>query len=578
MERYYAEGFRQPHFRYAPLLGQQSPARTRRQGTGILKYPFGFCDTQKAHSVKTLRFEMDQTPVLAPPQPQTDGADPLVHAAEGTGTSCPSSIASARTASATDDENPDNISEHETATPSSAASTAESVDLTVSGGKSSSVTAGWNDQLSVESGITSSSARTSFTSVSSRSLPKDMKRYFRRYVRSSGESASAQLPASWLGAVNEHGGVQPRRDSWRATSRRCALLTALATLLTLLLAGISAEIYATLVREGKHRTPLMPLENTIAVAPPEPEGRAIRVVPPRVIYRGGKRSSSVTPENEWSTDGAREEGRKIDPSAYTSGANADEEHLPASTAITVDHGDKAATEPADLREILGDWNDGKETLWAAYKSLSGSACEAPSFTYCQRPRHEFYYESAIHACVGTSTHQLGVCTRGANRFDSRRSCLEVCVKKKRPSEHCSHASLFRECNSSDVVGPWWFFDGMSCRNWNFTSGLCPRHADGGAFVSLEECLATCVGRRGGSQLCRVSSRPDYCYSDQLRFPYFAVAGVEKNKSPHCLRVSSTNYQGHRCLVGANRFFSMEACEKTCIVNRSDTELRGPRAP
>ncbi|KAH7977458.1 hypothetical protein HPB49_001724 [Dermacentor silvarum] len=543
MERYYAQGFREPPFRYAPLLGQQSPARPQRQGTGILKYPFGVCDTQKQRSIKTLRFAMDQPRQLAPPQPQRDGPDPSTNAAEGTGTIRPSSITSAYTAVA---EDLGDITEHETATPSSPASMAESVDSTASGGKSSSATSGRSDQLTAESGIASSLAGTSFTSVSSRSIPKDIKRYFRRYVRSSGETANAQLSASF-GAGDEYGDAQPGRDSSRATWRRCALLTALAILLTLLLAAIGAEIYATLLRGGKDRTPL--------------------------IAAGGHHSQS-----EWGTHGVGDEERESEPSAYTPGANAEAEHVPASTAISVDHGDKAAMEPADVQEIIGDSDDGKETVWAPYESLSGAACDAPSFTYCQRPRHEFYYESAIRACVATATHQLGVCTRGANRFDSKRSCLQACVKKKRPSEQCSHASLFMECNSEDVLGAWWYFDGRSCRSWNFTSGLCPAHGDGGAFVSREECVATCVGRRGRSRLCRVSSRPDHCYSDHLRFPYFAAAGVDKNKSPRCLQVSSANYQGHRCLVGANRFSTMKACRKTCVVNRSDTELRAPRSP
>ncbi|KAH7977459.1 hypothetical protein HPB49_001725 [Dermacentor silvarum] len=512
---------------------------------------------------------MDQPRQLAPPQPQRDGLDPSTNGAEGIDTNHPSSITSAYTAGAAD---PGEITEHETVTPSSPVSTAESVGSTASGRKSSPATSGRSDQLDAESGIASSSARTSFTSVSSRSIPKDIKRYFRRYVPSSGETANAQLPASF-GAGYEYGDAQPVRDSSRATWCRCALLTALAILLTLLLAAIGAEIYATLLRGDKDRTPLMPLEDTIAVAAPEPEGRAMRVAPPRVIYRGGKRY--VTPKSEWGTHGAGDEERESEPSAYTPGANTEAEHLPVSTAISVDHGDKAATEPADLQEIIGDSDDGKEMVWAPYESRSGVACDAPSFTYCQRPRHEFYYESAIRACVATATHQLGVCTRGANRFDSKRSCLEACVKKKRPSEQCSHASLFMKCDSEDVLGAWWYFDGRSCRSWNFTSGLCPAHGDGGAFVSREECVATCVGRRGRSRLCRVSSRPDHCYSDHLRFPYFAAAGGDKNKSPRCLQVSSANYQGHRCLVGANRFFTMNACRKTCVANRSDTELRGP---
>ncbi|KAH7977395.1 hypothetical protein HPB49_001214 [Dermacentor silvarum] len=134
--------------------------------------------------------------------------------------------------------------------------------------------------------------------------------------------------------------------------------------------------------------------------------------------------------------------------------------------------------------------------------------------------------------------------------------------------------------SGDILGAWWHFDGKSCRRWNFTSGLCPAHGGGGAFVSREECLATCVGRRGRSRLCRVSSRPDHCYSDQLRFPYFAVtAADEDERSPlRCLKVSSANYHGHRCLVGDNRFQSMRACRMACVSNRTDTELMASEAP
>ncbi|XP_075534854.1 amblin-like [Dermacentor variabilis] len=227
---------------------------------------------------------------------------------------------------------------------------------------------------------------------------------------------------------------------------------------------------------------------------------------------------------------------------------------------------------------LGTWL--RETRPSQARISRGVACDEPAFTYCQRPRREFYYENAIRACVSTVTHQVGVCIRGANKFDSKRSCREACVEMRRPSEQCSHAPNFMECNSGDVVGTWWHFDGESCRRWNFTSGLCPAHGGGGAFVSREECLATCVGRRGRSRLCRVSSRPDHCYSDQLRFPYFAVATEDgdERKPLHCLKVSSTNYHGNRCLVGDNRFRSMKACRMTCVLNRSETELLGAGAP
>ncbi|KAH6948495.1 hypothetical protein HPB50_024896 [Hyalomma asiaticum] len=566
MERYYAQGLQQPIFQYVPRPRQRPPVQPRRQGPGILKYPFGYCDAPKTHSVKTLRFEMDQIP--EPAEPQSDVPEPSENKSGGT-TTVRSSISSANTTDVEDDEASGHRTGEEVRTPSSLASTAESVDLTVSSGKSSSATSGRSEQLGTESDIASSSARTSVTSVSSRPIPKDIKRYFRRHARRLSETTNTQASTS-VGTGDDQRHAQSRQDSEEATSRRYALLTALTVVSTLLLAGISAELYNALLRGPKERTPLMLLENTIAGAPPEPEGEAMPVVPPRVVYRGGRRYGHVTPEKEWGAHRAEDEVRTTESSVYTPEGNAVEEHMPASTAITADQGDKPGTERADVNEIIGGWDDGKEPLWAAFKSHNGSACDAPSFTYCQRPRHEFFYESAIGTCVSTATHRLGVCTRGTNRFSSKRSCLKECVAKKRPSEQCSHPPLFMECDRGDVLSTLWHFDGRSCKNWNFTSGLCPAHGDDGAFFSREECLATCAGRYGRSRLCRVSSRPDHCHSDQLKFPFFVAAGKGKKRPLYCLNVSSTNYGGHRCLVGANRFFSMKACLKTCASNRSDT--------
>ncbi|KAH7983539.1 hypothetical protein HPB52_012456 [Rhipicephalus sanguineus] len=522
-------------FGYVPLSERQSPAQPRRQGPGILKYPFGFCDTPKEHSVKTLRFEMDQLP--EPAQRLRDGTDPSVNNAEDAATRR-SSISSASTAGAENDEESGEGTEDGVPTPSSPTSTVESVDLIVSGGKSSSASSGWSEQLDAGSNIASSSARTSFTSVSSRSIPKDINRYFLGHAGSISETSNTQLSTSF-GAGDQYRDAGHRRDSWRATSLRYALLAALATLSTLLLTGISAELYGTLIRGAKERTPLMLLENTIGLAPPEAEGRAMAVVPPRVVYRGGRRYGYVTPERKWGTDAA--DGEQEVHNSEASVANPDQE--PSPTVAAVDQEVKEVVEPTDLQEIIG---DGKETLWAAFKFHNGSPCGAPSFTYCQRPQLEFFYESATGACLSTATHRLGVCIRGSN--------------------------------SGDVLSTWWHFDGRSCKKWNFTSGLCPAHGDDGAFSSREECLATCAGRRGRSRLCRVSSRPDQCYSDQLRFPYFAAAGNGKRRPLYCVKVSSTNYHGHHCLVGANRFISMKACLKTCVSNRSDNERQGSRVP
>ncbi|KAL1426675.1 hypothetical protein MTO96_018144 [Rhipicephalus appendiculatus] len=565
-------------FRYVPLSERRSPAQPRRQGPGILKYPFGFCDAPKEHSVKTLRFEMDQQP--EPPQPLSDGPDPSVNKSEDAATRR-SSISSASTAGEQDDDESGERTEDGVPTPSSPTSTVESVDLIVSGGKSSSATSGRSEQPDAGSDIASSSARTSFTSVSSRTIPDDIKRYFRRHVGSLSGTTNTQL-STFFGARDQHIDAQHHRDSWRATSRRYALLTALATLSTLLLAGISAELYGSLMRVAKERTPLMLLENTVGVAQHEPERaglwpwfhRASFSEAAGVMGTRHLRGSGTPTRQKSASRRSTRPNRRL--------TRRWQMHMKSTclppTVAAVDQDVKEVVEPTELQEIIGDRDDGKENLWAAFKLPNGSACGAPSFTYCQRPQREFFYESATGACVSTVTHRLGVCIRGSNRYHSKSSCLQACVKKKRPSKQCSQPSLFMECDSGDILSTWWHFDGRSCKKWNFTSGLCPAHGDDGAFSSREECLATCAGRRGRSRLCRVSSRPDQCYSDQLRFPYFAAAGNGKRRPLNCVKVSSTNYHGHRCLVGANRFFSMKACLKTCVLSRSDNERQGSRVP
>ncbi|KAL1481059.1 hypothetical protein MTO96_050500 [Rhipicephalus appendiculatus] len=364
-------------------------------------------------------------------------------------------------------------------------------------------------------------------------------------------------------------------------SSRYAFLTLMAALLTIMLAGMSADVYGTFYRGPKDRTLPAPLENTIAAALPEPEGRALPVVPPRMVSGNAENPEPETHESEVDTErtAAAEVGRETEVFSDVPVRNVDE-ILPTTTAIIGDDGDETAAEPQHNNEGFGGWKRERDIPSASLKSRRVVSCERPAFTYCQQPRHEFYYENTIKDCVSAVSHKVGVCIRGGNKFDSKRTCREACVERRRISRQCSRAPHFMECKSGDVLGTWWHFDGKSCRRWNFTAGLCPAHGGGGAFVSREECLATCVGRRGRSRLCRVSSRRDHCYSDQLRFPYFAVAVEDDDESTplRCLKVSSVNYNSHRCLVGDNRFQTMRACRMTCVSNRSDTALPGTGAP
>ncbi|KAH7982544.1 hypothetical protein HPB52_005524 [Rhipicephalus sanguineus] len=573
MDGYYSQRLPPPFYRYVSLPPQPHPGQMPRQGTGILKYPFRNYNTQKEHSAKTLRFEMDLPvePAPVPDPPPSTATPPLATTAEGTSTDR-SSTSTAVTASA---ESGDETEGSKTS--SVAASRSRSTDVAESSVKSSSATSRASD---AESGGTSGSALSSAASVSSQSVPEDFKRYFRRHNHTASGTSSI-LPTSRGIDADDHRGAAPQRHSWRSMSRRCALLTLLATLLTLMLAGMSADVYGTLYRGPKDRMLPAPLENTVAAALPEPEGRAMPVVPPRMVSGDAEHLEPATHESEIDTERTEpaEVGRDTEAFSDPPATNPDE-ILPTTISTTGDDGKETATEPLHSTEEFGGWKRERDTPPASLKSRRVVSCEQPGFTYCQQPRHEFYYENTIKDCVSAGSHQVGVCIRGANKFDSKRTCREACVEKRRLSKRCSRAPHFMECTSGDVLGTWWHFDGKSCRRWNFTAGLCPAHGGGGAFVSREDCLAACVGRRRRSRLCRVSSRPDHCYSDQLRFPYFAVAVEDEDERMplRCLKVSSVNYNSHRCLVGDNRFRTMRACRMTCVSNRSDTGLPDSGAP
>ncbi|KAH6921274.1 hypothetical protein HPB50_027737 [Hyalomma asiaticum] len=574
MDGYHAQQLQQPLHSYASASPPPRPAQVPRQGTGILKYPYGTYNTPKEHSVKTLRFEMDMPAERAPVPEQSAEPAPSATTAEGAATDRSSTSTTVTTGVGSDDET------KESQAASVTASQSQSTDVAGSSVVSSSATSGPSEAESsiISSSSSSSSTISSVASTSSYSVPEDVKRFFRHHKRAESGSSST-MPTTRDTSADERREMPRRRSSWWSLLRWFSLLTIMAVLLTMLLVGVSADVYGTLIRGLKDGTPPVPVEDTVAAALSEPERPAVPDVPHRLAFGGARRFGSVTHESDINTERTEpvEVGVETEPSSDAP-ATSDHEILSTSTVKIDDDRGETATEPPERRQGIGGWKRERETPPAPMKSRRGMSCEAPAFTYCQSPREEFYYENTVKTCVSAVSHQVGVCIRGANKFDSKRACREACVEKRRLSEQCSRAPSFMECKSKDVLGTWWYLDGKSCRRWNFTSGLCPAHGGGGAFVSREECVAACVGRRGRSRLCRVSSRPDHCYSDQLKFPYFAVATEDDGKGPlHCFRVSTVNYHGQRCLVGDNRFPSLKACRMACMANRSDTKLHGSEA-
>ncbi|KAL1481060.1 hypothetical protein MTO96_050501 [Rhipicephalus appendiculatus] len=189
MDGYYAQRLQQPLYRYASLPPQPPPCPMPRQGTGILKYPFSMYNTQKEHSAKTLRFEMDLPVEAAPVPEQSTAPPPLATTAKGTA-SDRSSTSTAVTASV---ESADETEGSQTS--SVAASRSQSTDVAESSVKSSSATSGASH---AESGGTSGSAISSAASGSSQSVPEDIKRYFRHHNHTVSGTSSTDSNLSGL--------------------------------------------------------------------------------------------------------------------------------------------------------------------------------------------------------------------------------------------------------------------------------------------------------------------------------------------------------------------------------------------
>ncbi|XP_077489243.1 uncharacterized protein LOC144100074 [Amblyomma americanum] len=410
-----------------------------------------------------------------------------------------------------------------------------------------------------ESSATSKTEDNSSTrSISSMAIywvPEEIKRYFRDCCRNT-EGSSLSPPGSCTNCKEK-----PReREFRRFALARNTLLVVLAVAVIPLLVGMVADVCKALWGSGVDRRPPMSLRKDETQATSGTAGYpAGTVAPVRKSAPSGTKAEDNDPSIQVTGTGEEEMGVSTHSPFLHAPIHEAEERLNEDgrsspgeeVSPTKPHAQEKMTEDTRYRPGISSAN--------VNNVPEQSPCGAFAFTYCQSPKPEFFYKHAVNACVAAATDHVGLCSRGRNRFASKRNCREECAETKSLPEHCLERAVFEKCGREDVRGDWWHFDGHACRAWNFTSGMCPSYRSD-VFSSQQDCLAKCRARTG-KLLCRAAT-PEVCYSDHLRFPYFALADPEAL----CLRVSDVNHLGRRCLTGPNRFESLAACQKTCVLN------------
>ncbi|KAH6942395.1 hypothetical protein HPB50_004352 [Hyalomma asiaticum] len=139
-------------------------------------------------------------------------------------------------------------------------------------------------------------------------------------------------------------------------------------------------------------------------------------------------------------------------------------------------------------------------LRANSESYRHHLCDVVFYTHCPRTAREFCFRGATNSCVrAAASYGTEVCNRSPNKFAS--SCLRSCVHASRPSGRCLDRPVFSQCRSTDLKRQLWFFEGETCRLWDFPSGKCPM-ADGDLFGSREDCVHKCLKNETYLSLCR----------------------------------------------------------------------------
>ncbi|KAH7964420.1 hypothetical protein HPB51_027343 [Rhipicephalus microplus] len=192
-------------------------------------------------------------------------------------------------------------------------------------------------------------------------------------------------------------------------------------------------------------------------------------------------------------------------------------------------------------------------------------CGRSFYTYCSVLNQEAYYSAREGRCLLTTADAVRVCNRSPNRFASIDACYNSCGRMHGPmADRCFEKTLFSDCNRQDVWHNWWVFSGKDCVQWGFPRGLCPDDdgSDVAVFADEAACVERCLSSKdvGESRGCR-RPKAKSCTEEQLRFPYFAE--ILASGRGHCVKATVENLLMHRCLIGANQFNSVSACQEAC---------------
>ncbi|KAH6934140.1 hypothetical protein HPB50_020678 [Hyalomma asiaticum] len=232
------------------------------------------------------------------------------------------------------------------------------------------------------------------------------------------------------------------------------------------------------------------------------------------------------------------------------------------------HGEtaKKATTPsvrADDYESIDAGEDSEDLMAFPFQRPTRPMCGDVFYTVCRQnsEQREFHYRRSVNACVETAADTVHSCNRGVNRFASIAHCRRSCVgTAHRPARECFGKPLFTNCARQDVLSSWWFFEGRKCVPWNFPSGGCPAD-DSAVFRTAHECRTRCLA--GGLRRSPCGPpRSVACGQRHLKHPFFADLSSRDGRI-RCLRSSPDVLRDRRCLTGANRFRTREACIVTC---------------
>ncbi|KAH6940399.1 hypothetical protein HPB50_027549 [Hyalomma asiaticum] len=196
--------------------------------------------------------------------------------------------------------------------------------------------------------------------------------------------------------------------------------------------------------------------------------------------------------------------------------------------------------------------------------VPNSPCGRFRFSFCSESKGGAYFDPMLASCLPASAQLVYVCNRSPNRFSSLRDCRRSCVEATRPHRRCMATPEFSHCDK-ELTRTWWFSNGTHCEEWHFPLGLCPARGSS-VFPSASQCVDRCLRPRDKLQCCH-RPEPHVCALGQLKYPYFAAVGYDG--CFRCLEATASTLAGYQCLIGANRFDTIDACNSTCVDDSSD---------